>query len=536
MADQQHGARVILQQRFEQFQRVDVEVVGGLVEHQHVRRLAEQSRQQQAIAFAAGQRFHRRPRAFRWKQEVAEVGHDVLARAVDLDKIGTGRDGLRNRALFIELHTKLVVVGHRQFGAAAHLAGIGLHLAEDEFDQRGLAGAVRTDQADLVAAQYAAGKILDDLALAQAFVDVLEFRHELPRALALRHGNGNLAESLPPCRAFQAQAFEPAHAAFVARAPRLDALADPHLFLRQQLVELLVVHRFHRELLGLALFVCGEAAGIKTQPAAIEFGNGGDGAVEEGAVMGHDKHRAGKVGHHVFQPDDRFHVEVIGRLVEYQQLRIARQRARQGHAFAQAAGQRIDARVLLQAEARQHGFDAVLDLPAVVLFEQFLRGLHAVHRLLVAGGEFRCVRSRMIVGQDAGKVAESRDCGFEHRMCGIEFGLLHHVGNAQARLPPDPTVIGHRHPGQQLEHARLARSVAPDQPDATPRLDHQVDVIQQGHMAIGERNVFESGERHGKGANGVGTCGGILRALGRIKGTRSKAGLRTQRKSETQDG
>ena len=129
MADQQHGAGVILQQRFEQFQRIDVEIVGRLVEYEHVRRLAEQSRQQQAIAFASGQRFHRRPRAFRWKQEIAEVGHDVFACAVDFYKVGAGRDGLRNRALFIELHTELVVVGHRELGAAAHLAGIGLHLA-----------------------------------------------------------------------------------------------------------------------------------------------------------------------------------------------------------------------------------------------------------------------------------------------------------------------------------------------------------------------------------------------------------------------
>ena len=315
---------------------------------------------------------------------------------------------------------------------------------------------------------------------------MLEFRHELPGALALRHRNGNLAESLAPRRALQAQAFEPAHAAFVARAARFDALADPHLFLRQQLVELLVIHRFHRELLGLALFVRDEAAGIKTQPAAIEFRNGGDGAVEECAVMGHDKHRTGKIGHHVFQPDDRFHVEMVGRFVEYQQLRIARQRARQGHTFAQAAGQRIDARVLLQAQARQHGFDAVFYLPSVVLFEQFLRGLHALHRLLIALREFRCARGRMIVGQDSCKVAKPRDCGFEYRMRGIEFGLLHHVSDAQSRLPPDPTVIRHRHPGQQPEHARLARSVSPDQPDAAPRLHHQVDMIKQRHMAIGE--------------------------------------------------
>jgi chloramphenicol 3-O-phosphotransferase len=40
VADQEQRARVVLQQLLEQFQRLDVEVVGRLVEHQHVGRRA----------------------------------------------------------------------------------------------------------------------------------------------------------------------------------------------------------------------------------------------------------------------------------------------------------------------------------------------------------------------------------------------------------------------------------------------------------------------------------------------------------------
>ena len=56
MADQEHRAGVGLQQLLEQLERVDVEVVGRLVEHQHVGRQREQAREQQAVALAAGQR------------------------------------------------------------------------------------------------------------------------------------------------------------------------------------------------------------------------------------------------------------------------------------------------------------------------------------------------------------------------------------------------------------------------------------------------------------------------------------------------
>ena len=49
--------------------------------------------------------------------------------------------------------------------------------------------------------------------------------------------------------------------------------------------------------------------------------------------------------------------------------------------------------------------------------------------------------------------------------------------------------------------AGLARSVASDQPDTAARLDHQVDVIRQWHMAVGERNGFEGCYRHGPDSN-----------------------------------
>ena len=44
VADQKHGSVVVLQQVFEQLQRVDVQVVGRLVEHQHIGRTRKQAR------------------------------------------------------------------------------------------------------------------------------------------------------------------------------------------------------------------------------------------------------------------------------------------------------------------------------------------------------------------------------------------------------------------------------------------------------------------------------------------------------------
>ena len=56
-------------------------------------------------------------------------------------------------AFEVERVAHLVEVGDLQVGALAHLAAVGRELAEDQLEQRGLAGAVGADQADLVAAQ-----------------------------------------------------------------------------------------------------------------------------------------------------------------------------------------------------------------------------------------------------------------------------------------------------------------------------------------------------------------------------------------------
>ena len=66
-------------QIFEQLERLDVEIVRRLVEHEHVRGPGEEARQQQPVALAARKRFHPRLRALPREQEVREIAEHVLA-------------------------------------------------------------------------------------------------------------------------------------------------------------------------------------------------------------------------------------------------------------------------------------------------------------------------------------------------------------------------------------------------------------------------------------------------------------------------
>src|SRR6185369_339630 len=100
---------------------------------------------------------------------------------------------------------------------------------------------------------------------------VLELGHELARALTRIDGELHRSDALAPCRAFLAQMLESLHTAFVARAARLDAFADPDFFLRPEFLEAPV-----REILGhvdlrLALLVDGVIARKGAQDPAIEL-------------------------------------------------------------------------------------------------------------------------------------------------------------------------------------------------------------------------------------------------------------------------
>ena len=107
-------------QGFEQLQGFDIEVVGGLVQHQNIGGTGEQARQQQAVAFTARETFHRRTGALRREQEVFQIADDVLLLTADFDEIAALADGVRQGGLFVQLGAELVEIGDRQLGSQLH--------------------------------------------------------------------------------------------------------------------------------------------------------------------------------------------------------------------------------------------------------------------------------------------------------------------------------------------------------------------------------------------------------------------------------
>src|SRR5690606_37673930 len=138
----------------------------------------------------------------------------------------------------------------------------------------------------------------------EALADVDQLGNPPAGAAPRIEPDAQLALLLATLLALAAQGLEPAQPPLVAGPARLDALADPGLFLLPEAIEATPAFGLDRQLVGLEAFVVGEVARIAAQDAPIEFDDARRDAVEEAPVVGH--HDQGRPAHEqVLEQGDR---------------------------------------------------------------------------------------------------------------------------------------------------------------------------------------------------------------------------------------
>ena len=150
------GALELLQRDVERVDRFEIEVVGRLVEHEHVRLLQHDAAEEQPRGLAARQRVGRLQAFFAAEQHLAEQAVDVLRAASGsnwcshstavmplLDRAGVVLREVADRDLVAPAHRARVEVAGRR-----HARRVG----EQRLEQRRLADAVAADEHDLLAA------------------------------------------------------------------------------------------------------------------------------------------------------------------------------------------------------------------------------------------------------------------------------------------------------------------------------------------------------------------------------------------------
>jgi hypothetical protein len=166
VAHQQQRALELEQQLLEQVERLDVEIVRRLVEHQQVERAREQPRQQQPVALPAAQRAHRRARPLGREEEVLQVAEHVPLLAADAHPLAAVGDAVEDAAVRVELLAQLVVVRDLEPRAVTDRARVRRQLAEQQAQERRLARAVRADEPHAVAAHDRGREVAHDRAVA----------------------------------------------------------------------------------------------------------------------------------------------------------------------------------------------------------------------------------------------------------------------------------------------------------------------------------------------------------------------------------
>ncbi|CDA37055.1 putative ATP-binding component of ABC transporter [Collinsella sp. CAG:166] len=338
MADQHDGAGEVLQGVLEHVHRVDVQVVGRLVQAQERLGRHEHLCQGQTCFLTTGKDADLLLDGVvvakeEGTQQAALLRHGPLGRdGVDLLQDGVG--------LGHALERVLGVIGHAHVGAQVAGAGGGWLQAGEDLHERGLAGSVGADERHVLAAVELEVDVAVDVLVAVGLGYALEAYDHVAGARRVGELKVDMLVALGQDDELLLDLLD---------------LADTLLGLGGLggLVAELIDEDLHVgdvALLGgtlgahllkvvLALLeVAAVVAGVGGHAAVLERGDVVDAGVHEGAVVADDEDGAVVAGDKAAQPLDTLEIQVVGGLVQEQQVGVAQEKLGERDAHLPAAG------------------------------------------------------------------------------------------------------------------------------------------------------------------------------------------------------
>ena len=464
MAHQQQRATEFHEQILQQLQRLRIEIVRRLVEHEYVARFREEPRQQQPVPLAARQRLDRGARPRRIEEKIFEVGNHVPRLAVDRHRRITVGHCILHPQRLVELRAQLVEVDHFQPCALLDRAHLRRDLPEHEPQQRRFAGTVGAHDPDLIPALNPHRQIAHDPA---PFIRIAKARfftldHLKTTAVRLLRGDRRLARAVATCSSLGPHFFERMDAVAGPRPLRLHTPPDPHFFLREFLIELRALH-----LLGLedSLFP-HEKRVVVARPSdeltAVDLDDARRELPQKRPVVRHEQQRSTPLQQKFFEPLDGFQIEMVRRLIEQQQLRLLHQSARQQHATLLSRRQCRELMIHRQPHALEQPLDAVVALPVIMHFVRATLALdHGAHRALQSRRHF------------LPKTGENR------------AGLAENLADIRVQFARD-----------DLHQRGLARTVTADETYAFAAVNLEIDLIEQRRATEAQGDIKKTDNGH----------------------------------------
>src|SRR5271166_736187 len=315
-----------------------------------------------AVALAARQLAHLLLLVRALEVEGADIGAGVHLALGESDDVVAARDFLPHGLLVVERVARLVDIAELNRLADLDRTGIRLLLAGDHAEEGRLAGAVRPDHADDAAGRQLERELVDQEPLAVALRQIDKVDDVLAEPLG--HGNDDLRGGRRLLGLLLDEFVVSGDARLGLGLAGLGGGRYPLALLGKSPLARYVLPALLLEAL-LLLFEPGRIiALIRNAAAAIELEYPAGHVVEEVAVVGDDEDRARVGAQMAFEPVDRFGVEMVGRLVEQQQVRLFQQQSAERDAAPLAARKRADVGIVRRAAERVHRLlDLTVEIP-----------------------------------------------------------------------------------------------------------------------------------------------------------------------------
>ena len=158
-------------------QRVDVDVVGRLVEEQHVALLLQGDGQMQTVALTAGEHAALLLLVGSAEVEARQIGPDIDIAASHADGLIALAHHLIDTLVGQDILVLLVDIAESDRLANVELPGIGLFQAHDESEERRLTRSVRTNNAHNAVGRQHKVEVAEEHLLAKSLCHMLRFNH-----------------------------------------------------------------------------------------------------------------------------------------------------------------------------------------------------------------------------------------------------------------------------------------------------------------------------------------------------------------------
>ncbi len=451
MAADDRAAGKSFQSFFQGAKRVHVEVVGRLVEDDQVRTFFQHASQVHAVAFPARQVLD-----LLLLIGPGEVEAGAVAASIDLglaqhDRVLSLGNDFIHRLVGIE-RTVLIDVAELHCFADPDCSAVRLLLADDHAEHGGLACTVGTDDADDAALRQAEFDIFIEYVVAECLADALGLDHQIPEPRSGRNIDFQIGGQL--VLLLIDQFLIPVETRLALRLPGLRRHTNPFQLMLECFLALGFGLLFLLQPI-LLLFEPRRVVALEGNAgAAIEFQNPARHVVEKIAVVRHGDDRALVLLQVLLQPLHGFGIEVIGRLVEQQNVRLLDHEAAEGHAALFTAGEHADLLIGGGTAQRIHGdFEFALQFPAVGRFDLFLQLRLLVDEFfhLIGAGLAHAVADRFILMQQRYQLFLPFFDDLFDRLVGIELRLLFEQSDAVAFRASDLTDIIGIGSGNNLE-------------------------------------------------------------------------------------